>query len=483
MDKNSDKYAQALRMRDQRQSMEGVSRLGSVLGNVWLIGSVFIVVSALGIMHALTVTPLYEASTVIQIKRNAGDASDFHTQANVQTEMEILKSRAILTRVTERLQLDITLDPAPVTLMDVLRRLQEREQLAHGVESPRAQVQIARFDLPGTLLAVPFTMTMQTGDAFHLASEELGIGADGMAGTPLRMASRYGPIELLVGSSAAVPGTQLVVRRISPAQATEQLQRALVVNENAKQSDVIKLTLQGASPQSMSRILGAIVAEYRQRRRSEQDAEAAELSASYDRQLRAAEAAVQEADRHYASLLRRSGVRDPEAEVQLLLQQSGALEVRLAAAQQRKAELSARIGSSHPDMQAIDGQIAETGRVLGRNAARYASLSAATRELAQIRREKQVLDEAALALANQRSKFDAATLSGRDDVRVLQQPQSSLRPVTMGLSTMLILSCCAGIAAGLLASFIRNFFLQRKRPVLPTQGHTRFRLIAQGRPG
>jgi len=145
--------------------------------------------------------------------------------------------------------------------------------------------------------------------------------------------------------------------------------------------------------------------------------------------------------------------------------------------------LSARMGDGHPEMQAINGQIADTGRVLGRNAARYASLAAASRELAQVRREKQALDEAALAVASQRSKFDAVALSGRDDVRVLEPPQSSLRPVTMGRSTMLVLACCAGIAAGLLASFIKNFFLQRKRLLLPAQGHTRFRLIAQGRPG
>ncbi len=483
MDKNLDKYAQAVRMRDQRQSMEAVSRAGGVFGNAWLIAGVFVVVTALGVMHVLSMTPLYEASTVIQIKRNAGFASDFQTAANVGTEMEILKSRSVLARVAERLQLDLTLDPAPPTFTQVLRRLPGRDQSAGRDVSPHAQVQVARFDLPPALLAVPFTMTMQARGAFHLASDELGIGADGVAGTPLRMASRYGPIDLLVGSSAAAPGTRWVVRRVAPAQATEQLQRALVVTENAKQSDVIRLTLQGANQQLMSRILGDIVAEYRQRRRGEQASEAAALSAAYDRQLQAAEAAVRQVERQYAGLLQRSGVRDPEAEGQLLLQQSGALEMRLAAAQQRKAELSARIGDGHPEMQAINGQIADTGRVLGRNAARYASLAAASRELAQVRREKQALDEAALAVASQRSKFNAVALSGRDDVRVLEPPQSSLRPITLGRSTMLVLACCAGIAAGLLASFTKNFFLQRKRLFLPAHGHTRFRLIAQGRPG
>lgn len=476
-------YSQAIRMRDQRQSMEAVGRVIGVFGNTWLIACVFIAVTALGVAHALTMTPLYEASTVIQIKPNAGFTSDFHAEANVGTEMEVLKSRSILGPVVERLQLDVTIDPAPPATGDILRRMLDGNGMKGGAASPHTQAPFARLALPEALLAVPFTVTFKAGDAYHLASDELGIRADGTAGVPVRIDSRYGPIEILVGKSAVAPGTRFVVRRVSAAQATEQLQRALVVTENAKQSNVIRLTLQGANQQLMSRILGEIVAEYRQRRRAEQASEAAELVASYDRQLGAAQAAVQKADKQYASLLQRSGVGDPEAEGQLLLQQAGALEMRLAAAQQRKAELSARIGDGHPEMQALDGQIADTRRVLGRNAAKYASLSRAARDLAQVRREKQVLDEAALALLNGRSKLDAVTSSGRNDVRVLESPQPSLRPVTMGRSTMLILSCCGGIAAGLLASFIRNFFLQRKRLFPSSQGSTRFRLISQGRPG
>ena len=82
-----DKYVQAIRRRDQHQSMEAVSRFAGVLDNVWLIAFVFTLVTVSGIMLTLTATPLYEAGTVIQFKRNAGFASDFHAEDNVRTEM------------------------------------------------------------------------------------------------------------------------------------------------------------------------------------------------------------------------------------------------------------------------------------------------------------------------------------------------------------------------------------------------------------
>ena len=478
-----DKYVQAVRRRDQHQSMEAVSRFAGILDNVWLIAFVFTLVTVSGIMLTLTATPLYEAGTVIQFKRNAGFTSDFHAEDNVRTEMEVLKSRSILARVVERLQLDVTLDPAPPTIRAAVQRMLDRARPTGSGVSPHTQVQIDRLDLPAALLGLPFTMTMKAKDAFHLSSDELGIGADGVTGTPVRMDSRYGPIDILIRRSAAAPGTQFVLRRISAAQATQQLQHSLVVTENAKQSNVVRLSMQGSNQQLMSRILGQIVAEYIYQRRAEQQSEAAGLAASYDRQLMASKTAVQKVDNQYAGLLQRSGIGDPEVEGQLLMQQSSALEMQLATARQRKAELSSRIGDGHPEMQALNGQIADMGRVLRRNAARYEALSVAARELTQVRREKQALDEATLALFNQRSKLGAVTAAERDDVRVLEQPESSLHPVTLGKSTMLILSGFGGIAAGLLASFIKNVLSQRKRVLLSTQRNIRFRLISHGRTG
>lgn len=478
-----DKYVQTIRRKDQQQSIEAVSRFASIFDNPWLIAMVFIVVTTLGIMHTLTATPLYELGTVIQIKRNAGFTGDIQAEDNVRTEMEVLKSRSILAPVVKRLQLDITLDPAPPTIRGVVQRMLDRNHLADSAVSPHAQVQIARFDLPAALWTLPFTLTITARDAFQLANDELGIRVDGVTGTPVRMETRYGPIGILIRRSAAVPGARFVVRRISTAQATGQLQRGLVVTENAKQSNVITLALQGSNQQLMSRILGEIVVEYLHQRRAQQQSEAAELAASYERQLTASKAAIERVDHRYASLLQRAGIGDPEVQGQLLLQQSSALEMQLATARQRRAELSARIGDGHPEMQALNGQIADMSRMLSRNAARYEALSVAARELTQVRREKQALDELTLASLNQRSKLSAVSAAERDDVRVLEQPEPSLHPVTLGKTTMLILSGFGGIAAGLLASFVKNLLSQRKRVLLSKQGSTRFRLISYGRTG
>lgn len=468
------KYAQVIHGRDQQASTEAVGRFAGVLRNGWLIAGVTLVVTALGTVRALTATPLYEASTVIQIKRAPALTGDFRADDLATTEMEVLRSRSVLARVVERLHLDIKLDPAP----PVLARMLARARPGDGAAAPRPQVHVARFDVPPALIARPFTLIMTGAGGFELASEPLGIRARGTAGVPAAWATRYGNVALLVAGSAP-PGTRFVLRRVVPAQATGQLQRALVVTESTRQSNVIRVALQGADPALLSRILGAVVEEYTRQRGIEQRGETDALAASYDRQIEASQAALRKLDGQYGSLLRRAGIGDPEAESQSLLQQSSALEMQLAAAQQRKAELSTRVGDGHPAMEAIDRQIADATGALKRSAARRDALAAAARELAEVRRDKQALDERTLALFNQRSKLDAMIAAERGDVRVLDQPDMPLDAVTPGVATMVILSGFGGIVLGLFASFLKNVIRQRKRFFVAEQGVTRFRLIAR----
>jgi len=468
------KYATRIHSRDQQASADALGQFAGMLRNGWLIACVALVVTALGTVRALTDTPLYEASTAIQIRRNAALSGDFPTGDLATTEIDVLRSRSNLGRVVERLHLDVKLDPAPPVLAGMLARAWPVD----AAVASRPRVRVMRFDLPPALFAESFVLTMMEGGRFELASERLGIRTIGTAGVPAARATRYGDLAILVAAGAVRPGTRFVLRRVTIARATEQLQRALVVTGNAKQSNVIKMTLQGTDPVLLNQILGAVVEEYTRQRGIEQQSEVGALAASYDRQIDVSQAASRKLDGQYGSLLLRSGIGDPEAESQSLLQQSTALEMQLATAQQRRAELSTRIGAGHPAMEAIDRQIAAATAALKRSAAQRNVLATASRQLVQARRAKQTLDERTLVLFNERSKLDARLAADRGDVRVLDQPDTPLEAVTPGVATMVILSGFGGVVLGLFASFFKNFIIQSKQS-RAGQRATHFRLIAQ----
>ena len=475
------KYAQVTRNRDEQDSIDAMNHFAGLFRNGWLIAIVSVLVTALGVIYALRSTSLYEASTVIQIKRTPALTGDFRAEGLATTEMEILRSRSILSRVVQRLQLDIKLDPKPPSVSDTIRKTLPGDATGDSAISAAEQVRVSRFDVPQALLKRPFVLTVTGDKGFILANDQLGVVLGGTAGNMVTTSSRYGDISMFVARNEAMPGSQFVLSRIPALQATEQLKHALVVTENAKQSNVIKVAMQGANPQLMSRILSEIVNEYLRQRSAEQLGEANELVASYDRQLDESREAKRNADNQYARLLQRSGITDPEAESQSLLQQSSALEMQLAEAQQRKAELSTRFGDGHPAMQAVNGQIANLMRSLSRNSARRESLALAGRELEKIRRDRQSLDEGMLLLFNQRSKLNATMAAARDDIRLLDQPETPLQAISPRLSTMIILSCFGGISLGIFASLIKNAIVRRKRSRLAPHREMRFRLISLAR--
>jgi tyrosine-protein kinase Etk/Wzc len=84
---------------------------GNVLKNSWLIAGVALIVAMLGTLYGLTMTPAYEANILLQIKRNAPGSGDPQADIPAATEMEILRSRSILSRVVNSLHLNISVEP------------------------------------------------------------------------------------------------------------------------------------------------------------------------------------------------------------------------------------------------------------------------------------------------------------------------------------------------------------------------------------
>ena len=96
---------------DENASLKSAVFFKSILKNGWLISSVSLLVAVIGIIYALTVKPIYEANILIQIKRNVSLSSDFQGDTPVATEVEILRSRSVISKAVESLKLDIIVEP------------------------------------------------------------------------------------------------------------------------------------------------------------------------------------------------------------------------------------------------------------------------------------------------------------------------------------------------------------------------------------
>lgn len=454
-----------------------------ILGNVRLIGGVALLVALLGTLYALTVPPIYQANMLIQIKQRMPMSGDPRIEIPAATEVEILRSRSILSRVVQALQLDVSVEPKRFPLAGPYLARNSHQLSAPGLFGAGGyawgaeRAELARLDMPKRLMGETFVLTATGKDRFTLVLKDLGISFAGQVGVPARLRSAYGEIGVLVAAMHARPGAQFLVSRAPGFLAVDRLQRSLHISENGKQSNVIGLSLQGSNPELISRILNQIGDEYMRQHASQQSNEASNALASYDRQLAETQFKLQKLDARFARVLGTHGASDLAEESRIVSQQSVALQDKLAAAEQNRVELSSRYLSQHPSMIVADEHIRTLRQELAAIQSKRRSLAAAGQEIEAVTRDKQINAEINAGLFNVRQKLDVLHSSARADVRLVDHAETPIRPVTLGLPTMIALACLAGLVLGLVASVLKNAISgARDRPAtLRYDGH--FRLV------
>ncbi|MET0982362.1 MAG: GNVR domain-containing protein [Telluria sp.] len=463
------RYLQQLRKdsRDDKGASDSVFQIGNILRNGWLIISVSMVVATLGIIYALTMTPVYESNMLIEIKRNAPLPGENQAEAPAATDIELLRSRSILSGVVNSLKLDITVEPKRFPVVGSFiagknKNISDPGLLGYGgyvwgAESARISV----LNVPAPLLRKPFVLTIADNKEFTLTQEELAIRMRGQIARMARAQTKYGPIEILVAETSAKPGAQFVVSRIPTFQVVEGLQRSLAISEKGRQSNVIGVSLKGSKPELISRILNEIGTEYVRQQVAEKSGEAKKALVFYNQQAEESKKILQKLDARLAQVLRRHGTSDLSEEARTLAEQSVALQTKLAEKEQRKVELLGRFAELHPEVITATRHIEDVSRDLSRIEAKRQVIAAAQQEVISVNRDKQINSEMNVALLNTRQKLDALTQYNNVHVRLVDRAEVPIQPVTLRLPVMIVTACLLGIVFGVLASMLKNAIVGR----------------------
>ena len=441
---------------------------GNVLKNTWTIVGVALVVALLGTVYGLTMTPVYEANILLQIKRVAPASGDPQADAPVATEIEILRSRSTLSRVVNTLHLDISVEPKRFPMIGAFIAEKNQNSSTPGLFGQGGyvwgaeRVTIPVFKVPPPLMGAPFVLTITGNDGFTLSHRELAIHASGKRGQLTKFQTKYGPVEITVPEIQSRLGAQFFVSRRPEFQVVEQLQKSLAVLEKGRQSNVIAVLLRGSKPELISRILNEIGKEYIHQQVVQKSEAARKELVFYDKQVEESKQRLQTLDARLAEVLRRHGTSDLGDEARALAQQSVALQTKLAETEQRKVELSSRFAELHPEVLNVNKHLDDVHRDLNRIEAKRKAVAAAQQEILSLNRDKQVNSEINIELLNARHKLEALTLSNSVNVRLVDRAEPPSQPVTLKLSVMVAASCLLGVALGVGASILKNFLAERK---------------------
>jgi tyrosine-protein kinase Etk/Wzc len=422
------------------------SYLDLLFDNRGLIAGIALAITLLGLAYAFIAKPIYEANILIQVEDNpnssnnilGGLSSMFDTKTAAASEMELLRSRTMVSSAVDSLRLTISARPKyfPVIgawLAGRNKQLSEPGLAGYGGYAWGAEkIDVPRFNVSGELLNLDFILTAESHGQFRLSQKSQDIELTGRVGSTLNAATEHGTIELRVESLAAKPGAQFLVRGTSRLATIENLQNALAISERGKQSGIIGVTLEGSDPVLTSNILNQIGREYVRQNVERKSAEAEKSLVFLDKQLPELKRHLEQSEETYNRFRNSHGTIDLGEEAKALLLQSVNAQSKLIELQQKREELLIRFTSDHPAVVGVDNQMRELNRVSKSIAAQIKILPGLEQDVLRLARDVKVNTDLYTELLNSTQQLRLVKASKVGNARMIDAAQIPEQPIGPG---------------------------------------------------
>jgi tyrosine-protein kinase Etk/Wzc len=444
--------------------------LDLLFDNRWLIAIVTLVVTLLGAMYAFVGTPVYEANILVQVEDSAsssknliGDlASVFDVKTGTSAEMEILRSRFVITRAVHNQQLYIDAKPKyfPVIGRWIARR---NKNLSNpgllglgGYTWGNEAIEVSMFNVPAALEGQTFTIVDTGHDGYQLKLPSGKIDFSGKVGERISHKTELGNIEIFVERLDGRDGAEFRLVRHPLLETVEKLQQTLTIAEKGKQSGIIGIALEGENPIRTADTLNEIGSQYI-RQNVDRKSEEAEKSLEFlDKQLPEMRANVEAAEAKYNKLRNSQGTIDLGEEAKTILQQSVQAQSKLLELKQRRDELLTRFQESNPMVDAVDRQIRTLNREIADVNARIKRMPSVEQDVLRMTRDVKVNTELYTSLLNSAQQLRLVKASKVGNVRLLDVAEPPVKPVRPKRAVVISVAVLAGLCLGVIAAFVRK---------------------------
>lgn len=468
MNQSASQITQQLETDDD--AIDLASYLALLMNYKWMIFTIASIVVFLGVAYVIVATPVYQANILVQVEDSAsssknilGDLSSvFDLKTAATAEMEILRSRFVVTRAVQNLGLNIDIEPRyfPIFGRAIARRNKQLSEpglfgmggFAWGAE----QAQVAQFDIPSGLQDAEFLLTAKQGGKFSLTDLEDSIEFEGVVGESIKKDTSWGPIVLHITRMDAKPGIQFKLIQHPVLAAVEDLQLAVQISEKGKQSGIIAVTLEGVHPEKTADILNSLGQEYI-RQNVERKSEEAEKSLIFlDKQLPEVKRNLEAAEAKFSALRNSKGTIDLGEEAKSLLTQSVFAQTRMLELKQKRDELLTRFQDTNPLVATVNQQLNTVNAELQSVNAKIAKMPSTEQEVLRLTRNVKVSTDLYTTLLNNVQQLQLLKASKVGNARLLDKAVRPLLPVRPKRSIVIALAGLIGLFLGVIGALVRR---------------------------
>ena len=350
--------------------------LGVLFDGKWMIAIVTLVMLTIGIAKAFLDSPVYKTDAMLQVNETSQTMTGLepvdilNSNMPVMAEIELIKSRMILGEAVKNLDLEIIAKPKYFPLIGeaIARRFQQHNQ-DNAVSSPlfgQSQyawggeaIQVETFIVPAGWEDEELIFLAGEQGSFQLLHDDELI-LDGEVGklATQQLGGSQQSIAIFVSRLKSRPGTKFSIIRQSENGAISELNDNLTVTEKGKSSGILELTLESNNIDSAVAILNEIANIYVRQNVEQKSAESQKTLEFLEKQLPILKEQLDTTSDTLNDYRNRKGSVDLDIETQNILAGIVETKTQITLLEQKRDELRQRYTESHPNVIAIDRQIA-----------------------------------------------------------------------------------------------------------------------------
>ncbi len=445
--------------------------LGALIDGKWIIIGFTAAFAVIGVAYALLATPIYQANALIQIEEKSGSSlADLgelsemlgSTPAAV-TEIELLKSRAVVGQAVANLKLDITIEPYyfPFIGKSAAKHFKsdEQDEIASpwfGLDSfswGGEKLEIFQLEVPNSLLGEPLELIAAENQKYELYNDSGKLLLEGVVGEKVE----HDGFKLQVSMLNARPGTRFEVTKSRKLTTIIDYQNQIAASEKGKDSGIIILAFQDDEPARAVSILNEVSKLYVRQNVERSSAEAAQSLEFLKEQLPQVRKELERYEQALNDYQTDNKSVDITIETQAILDQIVELDTLISEQNLKRAELERRFTRQHPSYQALLDQMEQLKRQKQELTSKVEGLPETQQELLRLTRDVEVTTEVYTALLNRSQELDVMRAGTVGNVRIIDNADVNIEePVKPKKALIAVIATLMGGFIGVALVLLRH---------------------------
>lgn len=425
-----------------------------------------------GLAYAFLSTPIYQANAMIQIEPKklgiegtADIASKPFSVSPATTEIELIKSRAVLGKVVTDLKLNIVQVPKYLPLIgpyvyrtfvptregDFGQPLLGLTGYAWGGE----QIDVFQLEVPEALLGEDLTLIAGKPGLFSLYDKDHN---PLLSGAINQTVEGHG-IKIQVATLKARPGTEFIVSKLRTLSAALAYQDRLKINEVGKDSGIVYLAIQDPDPEKANRVLNEVSRLYVRQNVERSSAEAAQRLEFLRSQLPGVRKQLEESETALNNFQTSAKSVDLSIETKAVLDQVVHLDSLLSELKMKRVEVERLYTPEHPTYRALMTQMGQLEAQKQGLLKKIEALPITQQELLRLTRDMQVTSQTYTLMLNKSQEQDILRAGSIGNVRIIDNADANVEvPVKPLKKLILLVALLLGTVVAVAIVFLRQAF-------------------------